>query len=116
MIRIAISSSDGITVDQHFGKASCFYVYRLTDSGLEFLERRDVESYCTPENAEKYKLDDAFNTSRFDKVYSVIQDCRIVYTQQIGETPAGKLREKGVQIEIFTGAIRSIAGGMETCH
>ena len=115
MIKIAISTSNGTSVDRHFGKADCFYIYKLTDNGLEFLEKRDVDSYCTPENAAQFAQNDAFNTDRFDKVYGVIQDCQILYTQKIGETPARKLREKGMEIQTGSIGISSITGCGGSC-
>ena len=115
MIKIAISTSDGKTVDRHFGKADCFYIYKLADNGLEFLEKRDVESYCTPENAQRFAVDNSFNTDRFEKVFNVIKDCKVLYTQQIGDTPSGRLKEKGIEIQTCRCDIRSIAGCSGEC-
>lgn len=43
-IRIAVASSDGKTVDEHFGQARSFRIYRLHDEGYELLEMRDNAS------------------------------------------------------------------------
>lgn len=115
MIKVAISTSNGKTVDQHFGKATSFYVYKLTDGGLDFLEKRDVDSYCTPENAKKFEADHSFNTSRFDTVWEVIKDCQILYTQRVGDTPAEKLKQKGMEVQLCSCDIKSIGSCKGEC-
>ena len=40
-VKIAIASSDGLTVNEHFGRAHCFRIYRLNDAGYEFVELRE---------------------------------------------------------------------------
>ena len=40
-VKIAIASSDGLTVNEHFGRAHSFIIYRLHDAGYEFVEIKD---------------------------------------------------------------------------
>jgi len=44
-IKIAVGSSNGIVIDQHFGSATKFYIFELLgDGNSEFIETREVET------------------------------------------------------------------------
>lgn len=51
-IKVAIASSDGKTVDVHFGKAKEFWVYELKGNSFTFLEKRSVQE-ATAESLSK---------------------------------------------------------------
>jgi predicted Fe-Mo cluster-binding NifX family protein len=74
-VKIAIASSDGVTVDQHFGRARSFRIYRLHDVGYEFLENRDNESACSGGTHD----DNALEAAAVQ-----ISDCQGVVVAQIG--------------------------------
>lgn len=44
---IAIASSDGVTVNEHFGRAHNFRIYRLQEAGYEFVELRKINPACS---------------------------------------------------------------------
>lgn len=74
-VKIAVASSDGITIDQHFGRARGFRIYRLHDNGFEFLENRENVAPCTWQSHD----DDAL-----ERAAALIADCRGVVVAQIG--------------------------------
>ena len=39
-MKIAFATTDGVMVDEHFGRAGMFAVYELTNEGYKFLEMR----------------------------------------------------------------------------
>ena len=41
-MKIAITSSDGENVDSHLGKATCLYIYEISNSNAVFLEKRET--------------------------------------------------------------------------
>ena len=96
-MKIAITSSNGKAVDTHFGKASKFYVYDLIPGSLKFVEVRDTINYCSGEEGH------GFNASKLETVYQSIKDCEMLCTAKIGETPAAKMQEKGINIVEFEG-------------
>jgi predicted Fe-Mo cluster-binding NifX family protein len=116
MLKIAITSNDGEMVNEHFGRASTLYIYKLADEGLSFIEKRDVESYCSEENHEKSKEDHAFSADRFDKVYNAMEDCHVLYTHKIGDTPLEKLKQKGIEVQLCSCAIESIGKCSGKCN
>jgi predicted Fe-Mo cluster-binding NifX family protein len=74
-VKIAVASSDGDTVNQHFGRAGAFYIYRLHDTGHELLEVRDNRPACSGGQ----HSDDAL-----ERAAKNISDCRGVVAAQIG--------------------------------
>jgi predicted Fe-Mo cluster-binding NifX family protein len=74
-VKIAVASSDGTTINEHFGRASLFRIYRLHDLGHEFLEQRENTPACGGQQHD----DDVL-----DKAAQLISDCRGVVAAQIG--------------------------------
>jgi predicted Fe-Mo cluster-binding NifX family protein len=74
-VKIAVASSDGTTVNEHFGRARTFRIYRLHDEGYEFLELRENHPPCVGQQ----HSDDAL-----EQASRLISDCRGVVAAQIG--------------------------------
>jgi predicted Fe-Mo cluster-binding NifX family protein len=74
-VKIAVASSDGINVDQHFGRAPGFRIYRMHDEGFEFLEMRENDAPCSGNSHDDNVLEQAAQR---------ISDCRGVVVAQIG--------------------------------
>lgn len=101
-MKIAITSNSGKIVDTHFGKAEMVMIYEISEKFVRLEEIRKIEKY-SEDNPEH-----EFNQDKFDMVLSMISDCKKIYTQRIGETPANKLIEHGIVPMIVEGAIESI--------
>lgn len=78
-MKVAFTSSTGETVDQHFGMASAFCVWDITEDGARFVGT--VESVQSEGDEE----------DRISARADAIADCVIVYTMQIGGPAAAKL-------------------------
>ena len=50
----------------------------------------------------------AFDADKFSRILSVLKDCSKVYISQIGEVPAAKLKESGVEPVVYSGPIAAI--------
>lgn len=74
-VKIAVASSDGTTVNEHFGRARAFRIYRLHDRGHEFLELRKNTPTCVGQQHD----DDALG-----RAAEGISDCRGIVAAQIG--------------------------------
>lgn len=74
-VKIAVASSDGLTINEHFGRARAFRIYRLHDNGSDLLETRAA----TPPCAGQQHSDDALELAA-----RTIADCRGVIAAQIG--------------------------------
>lgn len=114
-MKIAVTTSDGKKVDQHFGKAQSFHIYELSDQSIKLLEKREVESYCQTTNGEVIDPSHIFNADRLSDVYNKIKDCKILYTQQVGEKPKKELLQYGIQVQLCSCKINAIAGCNGIC-
>ncbi|KAB0668727.1 dinitrogenase iron-molybdenum cofactor biosynthesis protein [Oryzomonas sagensis] len=74
-VKIAVASSDGTTINEHFGRARAFRIYRLHDEGHEFLELRKNTPACGGQQHD----DDVL-----DRAAQLIADCRGVVAAQVG--------------------------------
>ncbi|MBN1953289.1 MAG: hypothetical protein JW801_18935 [Bacteroidales bacterium] len=103
-MRVAVSSTNGKTINSHFGKARTFYVYEIEGENIRFMEIRNTPSYASKDPLH------AFRAEQFDKVLKVIGDCQAVYTKQIGAVPAEKLRSLGIRVTQAEGGILEVLG------
>ncbi len=74
-VKIAIASSDGLTVNEHFGRTGSFRIYRLHDAGHEYIETRANEPVCSGH---------AHDDNALAKTAQALSDCRGVVAAQIG--------------------------------
>ncbi len=86
--KIAIASSDGKFVNQHFGKAQQFLIVELKDDGsYEYLETRKNKPACTVDG----------HDSTINDSLDIISDCDAVLVSQVGPGAADLLIERGIQ-------------------
>ncbi len=100
MPRIAIATSNGTDINEHFGHAKFFRVYDLTDDGYTYAELRDAVAVC------QHSL--GHDTTRFDKIIELLSDCDAVLVQRIGEGAAAYLIERGVRVFEVSGRIDAV--------
>ena len=107
-MRIAVTTTNGEKVDQHFGKAGSFNIYDLENGTLKMVDLREVESYCECENGEPVDSSHKFSSDRFSRVKEVIKDCDKLYTLQIGEKPREQLEIIGIAVHTCKCGIEQI--------
>jgi len=100
-MRVAVVSNDNENVDEHFGKAKSFLIYDIENKTPSFMGKRETTPLS--EGDPKHP----FNRERFEKVYDVISDCKVVLCIQIGKRPEKELRELGVEPVVYLGAIEN---------
>ncbi|WP_110955336.1 nitrogenase cofactor biosynthesis protein NifB [Anaerosinus massiliensis] len=92
--RFAVATKSGMLVDQHFGQVNEFYIYESDGSTAQFVERRNVEKYCTGvENCEE-------KSSKMESILTAVKDCHSVLTLRIGDSPSKRLKEMGIGIVV----------------
>lgn len=74
-VKIAVASSDGDTVNEHFGRTGSFRIYRLHDEGDDFLETREIKPVCSGH---------AHDNDALNNTAKILSDCRGVVAAQIG--------------------------------
>lgn len=97
---IAIASKSGLMVDEHFGHANEFYIYKIKNRETAFVEKRMVLKYCTGEeecDSEESKINHIINT---------ISDCDAILVMRIGYNPSKVLESKGISVIQTCGRIQ----------
>ena len=86
--KVAAASSDGIVINQHFGRADTFYIYEVAGAGnYRFLETRIVTPVCNGGNHNEEKL--CSNISEF-------KDCKYILVSRIGMGAANRMEQFGI--------------------
>lgn len=92
LVRVAVTSSRGTAVDQHFGRAERFLIFEIGAGEARFLEAR-----LRP---------DAPREGDFDPVAELLSDCRAVLTEKAGPHPRERLEKRGILcLEVSGGLI-----------
>jgi predicted Fe-Mo cluster-binding NifX family protein len=82
-VKVAIASTDGKVVNEHFGRAKFFDIVNLTDEGHAYIERRETDPACNGQDDE---------TAAMDALVSLLSDVDVVLVARIG---AGAKRRLG---------------------
>jgi len=98
---IAVTSKSGTEVDQHFGHAEQFRIYKYSSAGSEEIAVVDVEKYCS------FDPDHPFRHRQFDAIAAAIDGCRAVATVMIGELPKQELAKLGIRAVAVSGPIEA---------
>ena len=97
--KMAISTSDGKTVHQHFGHTKEFRIVSVDENGYKYIETRDVTPCCNQAG---------HNESAFDAVLSVLRDCEAVIVGRIGVGASNYLISKGMRVFEVSGIVDEI--------
>lgn len=98
--KIAVASTDGKVVNQHFGKADVFYIIEVETEDreqFELKEVRRVNAFC-----EGGEHDD----DRLDEAIEQIADCGYVLVSRIGYRAANAVESRGIKVFELPGIIR----------
>ena len=102
-MQIAIASTDGETINEHFGKADRFFIYDLTEGHLALL------MVCTVVPLSTGDPNHAFNPERMAATLAALKDCQRVYCTRIGDRPRAELEKAGFELVVGAGPIAGIS-------
>lgn len=94
-MKVAFATTDGINVDEHFGRCGRFVIYEFTKDGFArageriFSEGRDGAVESTKGLGREH--DDAVEAK-----VEALSDCRIIYVTNIGGPTAARLSRRGI--------------------
>jgi nitrogen fixation protein NifX len=94
-MKVAFATTDGINVDEHFGRAGMFVVYDLIQDGYKFIEARKFADGRDAE-IEETKGMGRIHDDRVQLKVDKLADCRIIYLTEIGGPSAARLVNKGI--------------------
>lgn len=86
--KVAVASSDGIVVNQHFGRADTFYIYEVAaEDEYRLLETRKVTPVCNRRDHDDDEL--RANVGKF-------KDCKYILVSRIGLGAANIVEQSGI--------------------
>lgn len=88
-IQVAIASTDGKVINEHFGRADKFHIVRLEGKEYSFVETREVQRCCNGGEHE--------DTS-FENAADILKDCKAIFVSRIGAAAAAYMESKGFEI------------------
>ena len=115
-MKVAFATTDGSSVDEHFGRAGRFAVYDLEPEGYRFVEMR-VFSDGTDSSIVESRGSGRLHDERVEKKVDKLADCKIVYMTEIGGPSAARLIRRGmmpVKVKDVVSIEESLRNLMET--
>ena len=94
-VKIAFATTDGKTVDEHFGRAGMFAIYEMTANGHRFVETRKFGDGMDSSVVDTRDMGPLHDDAVQRKVER-LADCKIVYLTEIGGPAAARLVKKGM--------------------
>jgi nitrogen fixation protein NifB len=96
MAKIAVSSTDGVLINEHFGKAKQFYIYDVTENDeVKFIELRENTPQCSG----------TYDHEQIEEAVKLLTDVNVVLTSHIGPTATKILQSRGITVYTLTGPI-----------
>ena len=84
--RIAIATSDRLHIDQHFGTATCFLVYRFDETQYQLIKAIEYPA-----------LNKGHDVNKLTNRVAMLEGCRLVYCNAIGHSAVQQLLRKHIQ-------------------
>ncbi len=94
-IKVAFASTDGITVNEHFGRSGAFHVYELSPEGFRFIEQRKFADGRDTKIENTKDGKEIHDGLLWDKV-KALSDCKIIYMTEIGPPSAARLSQRSI--------------------
>ncbi len=90
VMRVAVASSDGKVVNNHFGRAERFLIVEISPDGAsKFCGMREVLPLCSGGEHMEEEL---------DQTMQVLSDCSVVLVSRIGSPMRHALEEKNIAV------------------
>jgi len=88
-VLMAIATSGGGVINQHFGHATEFLIYEASPTDVRFVSHRKVELYCAGNDDDGVPI--------LQQIIKTLEGCEAVLCSKIGFEPWGMLEEAGIQ-------------------
>jgi nitrogen fixation protein NifX len=96
MVKVAVATSDGVSINEHFGQAVAFHLFAVEDDGtFQSLEVRAIK------NAPR----DQARTRSAETTVEQLRDVEVVLANQIGPGAAANLSGRGIKSFAVRGRI-----------
>ena len=89
---IAVTSKTGSEVDQHFGHAEKFRIFKYRKGDPVQVSVVEVEKYCS------FDPDHPLRHAQLNGIVEALKDCKAVVTAMIGELPKQEMEKAGFKV------------------
>lgn len=100
---VAVTSMEGVLINQHLGEAERFLIYSMKKDGSS-CKLIDVREAPEPGGGQ----------SRWAAVGDLLSDCRILLVNGAGDSPRKALKAKGLEVMLMEGIIEEAVTGIFT--
>ncbi|MBF0471634.1 MAG: nitrogenase cofactor biosynthesis protein NifB [Gammaproteobacteria bacterium] len=90
-VLMAVASSGGGVINQHFGHAREFLIYEATELDVRFVGHRKVDLYCSGDSS------CGEGESVLDQIIRTLSGCEAVLCSKVGYEPWERLEAAGIQ-------------------
>ena len=97
---IAVSSTEGVMINQHLGEAERFLIYSMDDTGKCIL----VSARKAPQAGG--------GEQRWKELAVTLKDCRTLLVSGAGNSPKKVLNTHGIEVIVIEGVIKEIVSGI----
>ncbi len=97
---IAVSSMEGVLINQHLGEADRFLIYSMDDTGSCIL----VDSRTAPPAGG--------GKERWEALADTLNDCRALLVNGAGDSPKKVMTAKGIEVMVLEGVIEEAVYGL----
>ncbi|HEY6007665.1 MAG TPA: NifB/NifX family molybdenum-iron cluster-binding protein [Geobacteraceae bacterium] len=97
MLKIAVATSDGQNIDEHFGRAKTFRIFEVEESGaFSLVEERKIIPHCPGDSVVAHAAD-----ATVEKLVGV----DAVLVNRIGPGAAKSLEARGIRVFALSGPV-----------
>lgn len=89
-MKVAVASTDGKVVNDHFGRAKAFYIFELEKDRITYIEKRETAPSCPT-----YTGGEGVPEGSQDAV-DTVADCAAVVVAQIGAGAIRRLEKRNI--------------------
>jgi nitrogen fixation protein NifB len=98
---IAVSSTNGVLINQHLGEASNLWIFGFRNKKVELIEKRSIVSAQSSNN-------------RWGNLANTLSDCAALLVNGIGATPLETLKKEGLFVEAVRGSVNETVEALFT--
>ena len=96
-VSMAVASTSGGIINQHFGHAREFLIYEASTVDVRFIGHRKVELYCAGSDTCSSTDSPTDGESVLDAIIQSLSGCEVVLCSKIGYEPWERLEAAGIQ-------------------
>jgi len=95
-MKVAVASSDGVSISEHFGRSKCFIIFEIEADKVKSREVRE-NSFTAFARGECQEQGHSHQPHSHSSIINALQDCQAVLCYGMGLRAAEELRANGIE-------------------